>query len=85
MDSHRIKRLPESDLVYVDGDHSFEGCLSDLRLAVKSTDTILVDDYDSIESVRGACLAFLEKQPEFSSQHIENGLTGFLLMTRNST
>lgn len=45
------------DFFHVDGDHTYEGCLHDLRLAYKTTRTdgyILVDDYYYIEEVRSA-------------------------------
>ena len=31
--SHDIQRLPFFDMIYVDGDHTYDGCLQDLRLA----------------------------------------------------
>ena len=84
VDSHAIHRLPEADLIYVDGDHNFQGCLNDLRLAQLSTTRILVDDYDSIPSVRQACDTFTTEHPEFARRYIDNGLTGFLLFERNA-
>jgi ADP-heptose:LPS heptosyltransferase len=81
-DSHALARLPRCDLIYIDGDHTFDGCLADLRLAERSSETILVDDYDSIPSVRQACDLFAAERPEFTPRHIANGLTGFLLFER---
>ena len=69
-------------MIYVDGDHSYRGCLADLRLAHLSTDRILVDDYDSIPGVRQACDTFTTEHPEFQRRYIDNGLTGFLLFER---
>jgi len=82
--SQAIKRLPEADLIYVDGDHSFAGCLSDLRLAALSTNRILVDDYDSIATVRQACDTFTSEHPEFQRRYIDNSLTGFLVLERSA-
>jgi hypothetical protein len=81
--SHSIERLPRCDLIYIDGDHTFDGCLADLRLAERSTDTILVDDYDSISSVREACDRFAAERPDFTPRYIANGLTGFMLFKRS--
>ena len=84
-DSHDLRRLPRSDLIYVDGDHTRDGCLADLRLAARSTDTGLVDDYDSFSTVREACERFIDESPGFSSRYIPNGLTGLLLLRRIPT
>jgi hypothetical protein len=83
-DSHVLARLPRCDLVYLDGEHTLEGCLADLHLAERSTDRILVDDYDSIPSVREACDRFAAERPGFATRYIANGLTGFLLLERRS-
>ncbi|MGH7136926.1 MAG: FkbM family methyltransferase, partial [Pirellulales bacterium] len=84
-DSHTVTRLPTSDLIYIDGDHTFDGCLADLRLAERSTDTILVDDYDSIPGVRRACDQFAAESPAFTMRYIDNGLTGFALLQRSAS
>lgn len=59
-DSQEIDQLPEAiDLLHIDGDHSFEGCLSDLRLAEWSgVRWVLLDDYDYLAGVREAANAF---------------------------
>lgn len=81
-DSRDIDRLPESDLVYVDGDHLRGGCLHDLQLAAQATDTILVDDCGPGTEVQCACDAFIEAWPEFASEHISYGKCAFLLLRR---
>jgi FkbM family methyltransferase len=83
-DSHSLVELPRCDLVYIDGDHTLEGCLGDLRLAERSTDTILVDNYDLIPSVREACERFAAESPGFETRYIPNGLTGMLLLQAHS-
>jgi hypothetical protein len=82
--SHSIEKLPDSELVYVDGDHFFDGCLRDLRLASKSSDRILIDDFDSISFVRQACDTFTSEHPEFRRHYIDNRLTGLLLFERST-
>lgn len=42
-----VKSLPFAVFAHVDGDHSYEGCLRDLRLVVKSK-VILADDCDNM-------------------------------------
>ena len=81
-DSHTVEYLPASDLIYVDGDHSFNGCLADLRLAAKSSGHILVDDVDSIADVRQACDTFAREHPDFRRHYIDNHLTGWVLFER---
>lgn len=84
-DSHAIGQLPRNDLTYIDGDHTFEGCLADLRLAAPSAAAILVDDYDSIPTVREACDRFSSDSPSFRTRYIDNRLTGMVLFTRQET
>jgi hypothetical protein len=44
------------DLLFVDGDHSFEGCRADCQTAVRlNIPWVLVDDYTSSEVIRSAC------------------------------
>ncbi len=50
------------DLVHVDGDHSYDGCLSDLRTAARlSRRWVLVDDIGHIDDVRRATADFLAR------------------------
>jgi hypothetical protein len=49
------------DLVHVDGDHSYCGCLHDLQLAAGVGRWVLVDDLEWIIPVRAAVTAFLEQ------------------------
>jgi predicted O-methyltransferase YrrM len=55
----RINQGPSWDLVHVDADHSFDGCLYDLYLAAAvRPKAILCDDSDAIEAVKLACEHF---------------------------
>jgi hypothetical protein len=57
-DSKSLQEVPFADMAYVDGDHSFEGCLSDLQLVERSgIKRILVDD-TQFEDVRRAISHF---------------------------
>jgi predicted O-methyltransferase YrrM len=54
-DSHTLERLPECDVVYVDGDHSREGALQDLRLGLTAKPRALIlDDATNLDDVRRA-------------------------------
>jgi cephalosporin hydroxylase len=64
----RDKPLPSRnggyDLIHIDADHSYSGCLDDLRKAwVQCGRAIVVDDYGSIASVQDAVAAFLKETP----------------------
>lgn len=82
VDSQHVRRLPDADLIYIDGDHSYQGCLADLRLAAKSAHRILVDDFANFPNVRQACETFLSEQPAFRRRHIDGFMSGFLLLER---
>jgi hypothetical protein len=78
----QLESLPgRFDLVHVDGDHSYLGCLHDLRLSARAARHILVDDYDSLPEVRQACRAFLVEYPDIKAKYIDDGLRGNLLLT----
>jgi hypothetical protein len=81
-DSRRMGALPgRFDLVHVDGDHSYAGCLHDLGLAARAAENVLVDDYDSHPEVRQACRTFLAQHPDVTAEYIDDGLRGNLLLT----
>ncbi len=62
------EHVPVSDLVYVDGDHSYEGCLTDLSLyGPKALRVICGDDY-SASVFPGVIQAVTEKYPNHKSQ-----------------
>jgi hypothetical protein len=82
MDTRRMEALPgRFDLVHVDGDHSYAGCLHDLGLAARAANHVLVDDYDSLAEVRQACRTFLVEHHDISAEYIDDGLRGNLLLT----
>lgn len=83
IDTATLLELPPADLVYIDGDHTREGCLRDLRLAAAAArKAILVDDYDSISSVREACDQFANESPGWHSWQLDNYHSGFMLFER---
>jgi hypothetical protein len=62
--TRQLSSLPirNADLVHVDGDHSTEGCLHDLRLAAQSAaQWILVDDITYLPTVARAVEIFLKE------------------------
>jgi len=54
--SHDLRAVPPADFAHVDGDHSYEGALADLRL-VADVPVILADDCDN-DDVRRAVEQF---------------------------
>lgn len=58
-DSRTLDEVPAADLIHIDGDHSREGCLSDLELALRSgVRWALVDDTSHIRAVKIAVAEF---------------------------
>ena len=80
--SQSLSQFPNADLVYVDGDHTFAGCLADLRLASRSSRRILVDDVELIPTVRQACDTFASEHPEYRRLPLDNHLTGLMLFEK---
>ncbi len=82
--SHNIQRLPECDLLYIDGDHTEDGVMQDLLLAERSeVATILLDDYTTTNlGIRPAVTEFLSTRPELKSELFENGSTGLFVIWR---
>jgi len=65
-ESYKILENRKFDLVHIDGDHSFKGCLNDLSLVEKHSKYILVDDIKFIPEVKQSTDLFLKKtQHEF--------------------
>ena len=81
-DSHSLARIPAVDLVYVDGDHSREGCFRDLDLAFKSNDRVLVHDVTHIRAVQQACDDYVAAHPQLAATLIESPPFGYMLIER---
>lgn len=56
VDTQSIDELPvKGDFAHIDGDHSYEGCMHDIKLARKAgAKWILVDDFDYQKNVKRA-------------------------------
>jgi FkbM family methyltransferase len=88
-DSHGLDSIPPCDFIYVDGDHSFAGCLGDLELAYWTAAKILIDDYGTVPEVQEAVATFLSRHPSvFEAQRFDFNFGGtygpgaFVLLTR---
>jgi len=81
-DSQEMDRLPENiDLLHIDGDHSSEGCYSDLCLADRSgVRWVLVDDYLSLREVREAVDKFALDTGREGFEVIDDGHRGHALI-----
>ncbi len=82
-DTRTLTELPPSDLVYIDGDHTTEGCYHDLCLAETSAKWIMCDDYDTLfggeQLVRIAIDKFC-KERGIKGEYYDNEATGLYLI-----
>jgi cephalosporin hydroxylase len=78
VDSHAIKSLPPADFAHIDGDHSYEGALADLRL-VAHCRAILADDCDN-RDVRRAVETFAREQAR-TVEYFDDGLRQGAVLT----
>ncbi len=44
-DSHKIEKLEYHDMIHIDGDHSYDGKLQDLKLTINACKVVIIDDY----------------------------------------
>lgn len=82
-DSHKLDRLPDCDLCYIDGDHYEEGVMQDLLLAEKSAKVILLDDY-SVDNlgIKSAVTMFMSTRPHLIGELIEGTPNGLYMITK---
>ena len=87
MDTQRIDRLPVDgvfDLIHVDGDHSEQGALHDLRLVANQLGPrglMVVDDIIFYPSVMTAVARFLAENPNWSAEFVPS-FRGHMLLRR---
>ena len=72
------------DLVFVDGDHTFEGCKKDCLTAIElNIPYILVDDYTSSKTIQDACASVTEMEMIKIYDNIHNFLNVGLALFKN--
>lgn len=82
--SQQLDKFPEGfDLIHIDGDHSYDGCMNDIIKAVGSNfgKVIVVDDYHYIGDVQDACDAF-DNELMFETRIVTDGHRGSFLILR---
>jgi FkbM family methyltransferase len=72
-DSSRLSQFPGCDLVFVDADYSYDGCLSDLRKASRAAPLVLVDDFREGNPVARAVAALLDENRDWDREFLECG------------
>lgn len=84
-DSQCLQELPgRYSLAHIDGDHSYDGALRDIRLCSHYADAMLVDDYDFVPNVRHAANEFAVHEAKgWGYRHVgDNGFRGNLVFLR---
>ena len=81
-DSHSIKELDRKyDLIHIDGDHSYEGKVQDLNLALDHCKVLLVDDYFFLYQVANATNDWIMgNKHKIKSIYIVNSFRGTLVI-----
>jgi len=81
-DSHSVKELDRKyDLIHIDGDHSYEGKIQDLNLALDHCKVLLVDDYFFIRQVTNATNDWIMgNRHKIKSIYIVNSIRGTLVI-----
>jgi predicted O-methyltransferase YrrM len=64
LDSHHLSSLPYHDLIHVDGDHSYDGKIKDLKLTIGSCKVVIVDDYLHFSEVNKSTNDFISQNYE---------------------
>jgi predicted O-methyltransferase YrrM len=83
-DSRSLEFVSSCDLLYIDGDHSEEGCYADLQLGKRSgVPVMLVDDFVNLREVRTAVRRFMRENPGLRGRFIPSR-TGLWLIERAS-
>ncbi|MFM9962422.1 MAG: methyltransferase domain-containing protein [Planctomycetaceae bacterium] len=88
VDTQRIGRLPvagQFDLIHVDGDHSEQGALHDLKLVMNQLSPrglMVVDDVVFYPSVMAAVSRFLIENPNWSAEFVPS-FRGHILLRRS--
>jgi predicted O-methyltransferase YrrM len=79
---HRgVDQPTQFEIVHIDGDHTYEGCLSDLRGAeLFQPRAIIVDDVMAIPAVHAACATFaFERQSKFIPMTVSDRHYGLMI------
>jgi predicted O-methyltransferase YrrM len=67
-DSHKIKKLEYHDIIHIDGDHSYDGKLQDLKLTIDACKVVIIDDYLEFSDVNKSTNDFIS----YNKDLIEN-------------
>ena len=67
-DSHKIEKLEYHDIIHIDGDHSYDGKLKDLKLTIGACKIVIIDDYLEFDDVNKSTNDFIS----YNKDLIEN-------------
>ena len=66
--SHDIEKLEYHDIIHIDGDHSYDGKLKDLKLTIGACKIVIIDDYLEFDDVNKSTNDFIS----YNKDLIEN-------------
>lgn len=82
--SQDIRRIPNCDMVLVDGDHTYSGCRHDLQLAMESAPHIVVDDCHAGSDVQRACMEAVASDSRWEHVSLQSSRVAYLRRKRRA-
>ena len=80
-DSHKMENIPECDLLFIDGDHSYNGVKNDMNLVMKTNARyVLCDDMNQPDMLKAALEFPVKEIKKFNYKQHKKGRVGTVIL-----
>jgi predicted O-methyltransferase YrrM len=81
-DSHKIEKLEYHDMIHIDGDHSYDGKLQDLKLTIGACKVVIIDDYLQFSEVNRSTNTFISYNKDIieNTYVLDNHIRGTMII-----